>query len=95
MCKAGFCGRPVRLAFDRALHSRSPLSTAVSGWPVQMVGKVGSNSKIFAGLPAFHFASVRFSKTWMCLIDAISLVSGLVSTFPAATVTTTNKEYIF
>jgi hypothetical protein len=31
----------------------------------------------------------------MGVIDAICLVSGLLSTFPAATVTTTNKEYIF
>jgi hypothetical protein len=95
MCKAGFFGRPVRPAFDRALHSLPPLSTAASGWPVQMVGNVGSNAKIFAGLPAFHFASARFSKTWTGLIDATCLVSGLLSTFPAATVTTTNKEYIF
>jgi hypothetical protein len=95
MCKAGFFATRIRPAFDRTLHSRQPLSTASHGLAVHTVGKAGPNSKIFAGLPAFHFASARFSKTGMGAIPAIRLVSGLLSTFPAPTVTTTNKEYIF
>jgi hypothetical protein len=62
---------------------------------VETVGKAGPNSNIFSSLPAFHFARARFSKTWMGFIQASRLVSSLLSTFPASTVTTTNKEYIF
>ena len=95
MCKAGFFATRIRPAFDRTLHSRQPLSTASHGLAVQTVGKAGPNSKIFAGLPAFHFASVQFSKTGTCCIHASRLVFGFLSTFPVRTVTTTNKEYIF
>jgi hypothetical protein len=95
MCKAGFFATRIRPVFDRNLHSQQPLSTASHGLAVQTVGKSGPNSKIFGGLPAFHFASVQFSKTGMGAVYAIRLVSGLLSTFPASTVTTTNKEYFF
>ena len=95
MCKAGFFATRIRPVFDRTLHSRQPLSTASHGLAVQTVGKSGPNSKIFGSLPAFHFAGVQFSKTGMGAIYAFRLVSGFLSTFPASTVTTTNKEYIF
>ena len=95
LCKAGFFVMRARLVFDCALHSPQPLSTGSLGLAVQIMGKVGPNSNIFASLPAFHFASDRFSKTGMGFIDASRLVSSRVSTFPALTVTTTNKEYIF
>jgi hypothetical protein len=95
MCKPGFFATRIRPAFDRALHSRQPLSTASSGHAVHTVGKAAPNSNIFTGLPAFHFARVQFSKTGRVFIHAIRLVSNLLSTFPVSTVTTTNKEYIF
>jgi hypothetical protein len=95
MCKAGFFATRIRPAFDLALHSRQPLSTASSGLLVDTVGKAGPNSNIFAGLPAFHFSSVQFSKTGWAANHASCLVSNVLSTFPASTVTTTNKEYIF
>ena len=95
MCKAGFFATCIRPAFDRTLHSPQPLSTAHNGTPVHTVGKSGLNLNIFASLPAFHFASVQFSKTGMASIHASRLVFGFVSTFPVPTVTTTNKEYIF
>jgi hypothetical protein len=95
MCKAGFFRTRIRPAFDRTLHSRQPLSTASSRLAVDTVGKAGPNSNIFAGLPAFHFAIVQFSKTGRAANQASRMVSSLLSTFPAATVTTTNKEYIF
>jgi hypothetical protein len=95
LCKPRFFATRIGAAFDRALHSRQPLSTASSAHAVHTVGKAGRNSNIFTGLPAFHFASVQFSKTGRVFIHAIRLVSGLLSTFPASTVTTTNKEYIF
>jgi hypothetical protein len=95
LCKPRFFATRIGAAFGRALHSRQPLSTASSAHAVHTVGKAGRNSNIFTGLPAFHFASVQFSKTGRVFIHAIRLVSGLLSTFPASTVTTTNKEYIF
>jgi hypothetical protein len=95
MWKAGFFATRVRLALDRALHSPPPLSTSFLRPTVETVGKVGPNSAIFTGLPAFHFPRVRFSKTSTCAIHAIRLVSSLLSTFPVTTVTATNKEYIF
>ena len=95
MCKPGFFATRIRTAFDCALHSRQPLSTASSSHAVHTVGKAGPNSGIFTGLPAFHFASVQFSKTGRVFIHAIRLVSNLLSTFPVSTVTTTTKEYIF
>jgi hypothetical protein len=95
MCKPGFFATRIRAAFDCTLHSRQPLSTASSGHAVDTVGKTGLNSNIFTGLPAFHFASVQFSKTGTVAIPAIRLVFSLLSTFPVSTVTTTNKEYIF
>jgi hypothetical protein len=95
LCKAGFFATRIRLAFDRTLHAPQPLSTASSGLAVDAVGKSEPNSKIFAGLPAFHFARVQFSKTGMGSIHASRLVFGFLSTFPMPTVTTTNKEYIF
>ena len=95
MCKPGFFATRIGPALDRALHSRQPLSTASSAHAVHTVGKAGRNSNVFTGLPAFHFTSVQFSKTGRAAIPAIRLVSGLLSTFPAPTVTTTNKEYIF
>lgn len=95
MCKAGFYATRVRPAFDRTFHSPRPVSTASSGVTVHTVGKMGRNSNIFAGLPAFHFALVQFSKTGIAFIHAWRLVFGFLSTFPVTTVTTTNKEYIF
>jgi hypothetical protein len=95
MCKAGFFATRIRPAFDRALHSRRPLSTASSRLAVDTVGKAGPYLNIFAGLPSFHFAIVQFSKTGRAANHASRLVSSLLSTFPARTVTTTNKEYIF
>jgi hypothetical protein len=95
MCKAGFYATCVRPAFDRTFHSGHPVSTASGGLAVDAVGKSERNSNIFTGLPAFHFASVQFSKTWTCCIHAGRLVFGFLSTFPVRTVTTTNKEYIF
>jgi hypothetical protein len=95
MCKAGFFAKRIRPAFDRTLHSPQPLSTASRSLAVDAVGKSEPNSKIFADLPAFHFASVQFSKTGMGFIHASRLVFGFLSTFPVRTVTTTNKEYIF
>jgi hypothetical protein len=95
MCKAGFFATRIRPAFDRALHSGRPLSTASSRLAVDTVGKAAPYSNIFAGLPSFHFAIVQFSKTGRAANHASRLVSSLLSTFPALTVTTTNKEYIF
>jgi hypothetical protein len=95
MCKAGFLATCIRPACDRTLHSPQPLSTASSGLAVDAVGKSERNSRIFAGLPAFHFARVQFSKTGLGSIHASRLVFGFLSTFPVPTVTTTNKEYIF
>jgi hypothetical protein len=95
MCKAGFYATRVRPAFDRTFHSGHPVSTASGGLAVDAVGKSERNSNIFTGLPAFHFASVQFSKTGTVAIPAIRLVFSLLSTFPVSTVTTTNKEYIF
>jgi hypothetical protein len=95
MCKAGFFAARIRPGFDRTLHSRQPLSTASGRLAVDTVGKTGPNSNKFASLPSFHFAIVQFSKTGMAANHASRLVSSLLSTFPASTVTTTNKEYIF
>ncbi len=95
MCKAGFFATRIRLEFDRTLHLEPPLSTAFVSLAVESVGKAEPNSTVFTSLPAFHFAGVQFSKTWKGAIHAIRLVSGVLSTFPAPTVTTTNKEYIF
>ncbi len=95
MWKARFLATRVRLALDRALHAASGLSTAFKSPIVETVGKAGPNLSIFTGLPAFHFARDRFSKTRTYAIPAIRLVSSLLSTFPVTTVTATNKEYIF
>jgi hypothetical protein len=95
MWKARFFATRVRLALDRALHAPSALSTALQTPAVETVGKAGPNLSIFTGLPAFHFARDRFSKTRTYAIHAIRLVSNLLSTFPVTTVTATNKEYIF
>jgi hypothetical protein len=95
MCKAGLVAMCVRLDFGEALHPQWLVSTGSLGLAVQIVGKAGPNSNIFAGLPAFHFMWDRFSKTGMGFIHASSLFSDRLSTFPPLTVTTTNKEYIF
>jgi hypothetical protein len=71
-----------------------PLSTASLRLAVQMVGKMGPNLALFTALPSFHFSSVLFSKTWTASIPALRLVSTLLSTFPAQTVTTTKDEWI-
>jgi hypothetical protein len=95
MCKAGFFATRIWPAFDRSLHLPLLLSTPSQGTAVDTVGKSGLNLNIFSSLPAFHFASVQFSKTGMGSIHASRLVFDLLYTFPAPTVTTTNKEYIF
>jgi hypothetical protein len=59
---------------------------------VQTVGKKVPNLGLFTGLSAFHFLCVPFSKTWTAFIRARHLVSGLLSTFPVQTVTTTKTD---
>jgi hypothetical protein len=58
------------------------------------VGNSVLNSAVFTTLPAFHFRGDRFSKTCTGFIHAACWVSGLLSTFPVTTITTTNKGWI-
>ena len=92
MWKAGFFATRVRLAFDRALHSPPSLSTTSRRPTVETVGKVGPNSAIFTGLPAFHFPPVQFSKTRTAFIHAMGAVCDSLSTFPERTVITANTN---
>jgi hypothetical protein len=48
-----------------------------------------------AALPPFPFLGTWFSKTGAAAITAARLVTALLSTFPAQSVTATNKEEMF
>jgi hypothetical protein len=76
------------------LHATATVSTRVLRAAVKTVGKGKRKPPIFSLLPAFHFREDQFSKTWTAIIPAAGVVPDLVSTFPAATVTTARKELI-
>jgi hypothetical protein len=92
MCKAGVLRKRILTAVDHALHFGLRLSTAFLEPFVQTVGNAGPNSSLFTAVAPFPFLGTQFSKTGMTTIPAPRLVTGLLSTFPARTVTTTNKE---
>jgi hypothetical protein len=62
---------------------------------VQTVGNTGHNIDQIADLPLFPFLGTWFSKTGTTAITAIRLVATILSTFPAQSVTATNKEGMF
>jgi hypothetical protein len=94
MCKASLAQTGFSIAWERALHSPPMLSTGFLERSVQTVGNTVPNSAGFTTLPAFHFRRDGFSKTWTGVIHAGYWVSAPLSTFPATTVTTTNKGWI-
>src|SRR5580658_8760536 len=93
--KPGPCGRASYLPWTALCTVGLRLSTAFLDPIVQTVGKAGPNSVQFTGLPPFPFLGTQFSKTGTSAIPARCLVPDLLSTFPARTVTTTKKEWIF
>jgi hypothetical protein len=82
-------------AYNRALHSGLLLSTAPAEPDVQTVGNTGRNIDQIAALPPFPFLGTWFSKTGRAAITATRLVTTILSTFPAQSVTATNKEEMF
>jgi hypothetical protein len=95
LCKARVFGNRMIVACDRALHSGLLLSTASARPSVQTVGKVGPNKDQMAPLPPFPFLGTWFSKTGTAAIPATRLVTTVLSTFPAQSVTATNKREKF
>jgi hypothetical protein len=82
-------------AYNRALHSGLLLSTASARLAVKTVGNAGPNRGQMAALPPFPFLGTWFSKTGLAVITATRLVTTVLSTFPAQSVTATNKEEMF
>ena len=95
LCKARVSRRRIIAAYNRALHAGLLLSTASAKQAVQTVGNAGPNSDQMAALPPFPFSGTWFSKTGTDVITATRLVTTILSTFPAQSVTATNKEEMF
>jgi hypothetical protein len=71
------------------------LSTASTRPRVQTVGNTGRNNDQITALPPYPFLGAWFSKTGGAAITATRLVTTILSTFPAQSVTATNKEEMF
>ena len=95
LCKARVLRSRIIAAYNRALHAGLLLSTASARPAVQTVGKAGPNRETMAALPPFPFLGTGFSKTGTAAITAPCLVTTILSTFPAQSVTATNKEEMF
>jgi len=95
LCKARVLRSRIMAAYNRALHSGLLLSTASPRLAVQTVGNAGPNRHQKAALPPFPFLGTWFSKTGPAVITATRLVTTVLSTFPAQSVTATNKEEMF
>jgi hypothetical protein len=95
LCKARDLRSRIIAAYYRALHSGLLLSTASAKPAVQTVGNAGPNKDQRAALPPFPFLGTGFSKTGTAAITATRLVTTVLSTFPAQSVTATNKGEMF